>query len=94
MAASIQPAIVGRNKGRPPDLINFIINAKVKIMTFNIYLNDLNEATIEKIREHMKRNLQSEIEEAVNFGVDRSSAETEIVNEYLNCHNFGVPLEI
>lgn len=63
-------------------------------MTFNIYLNDLNEATMEKIREHMRRNLQSEIEEAVSFGVNRSSAETEIVNEYLNCHNFGVPLEI
>ncbi|MCK5123506.1 MAG: hypothetical protein KAQ87_05180 [Candidatus Pacebacteria bacterium] len=63
-------------------------------MMFNIYLNDLNEATIEKIRKNMRRNLQIEIEEAVSFGVDRSSAETEIVNEYLNCHNFGVPLEV
>ena len=63
-------------------------------MTFNIYLNDLNETTIEKIREHMRRNLQNEIEEAISFGVDRGSAETEIVNEYLNCHNFGVPLEL
>ena len=94
MATSELSAIVGRNKGRPPALIRFIINAKVKIMMFNIYLNDLNEATIEKIRKNMRRNLQIEIEEAVSFGVDRSSAETEIVNEYLNCHNFGVPLEV
>ena len=94
MAVSKSPAIVGRNKGRPPVLIRFIINAKVKIMNFNIYLDDLNEATVEKIRKNMRRNLQSEIEEAISFGVDRNTAETEIVNEYLNCHNFGVPLEV
>ena len=63
-------------------------------MTFNIYLNDLNEVAIEKIREKLRRNLQTEIEEAINSGVDRNTAETEIVNEYLNCHNFGVPLEL
>ena len=63
-------------------------------MIFNIYLNDLNEAMVEKIREKLRHNLQSEIEEAIRFGADRSSAETEIVNEYLSCHNFGVPLEL
>jgi tRNA G26 N,N-dimethylase Trm1 len=63
-------------------------------MIFNIYLNDLNESTVEKIRERLRRNLQIEIEEAVNFGAEREMAETEIVNEYLNCHNFGVPLEL
>ena len=63
-------------------------------MIFNIHFNDLNEATVEKIRERLRHNLQTEIEEAINSGVDRSMAETEIVNEYLNCHNFGVPLEL
>ena len=63
-------------------------------MIFNIYLNDLNEATVEKIREKLRHNLQNEIEEAIRFGVDRNSAETEIVNEYLSCHNFGVPLKL
>lgn len=63
-------------------------------MVFNIYLNDLNESTVEKIREKLRRNLQVEIEEAINYGVERETAETEIVNEYLNCHNFGVPLEL
>jgi len=63
-------------------------------MTFNIYLNDLNEVAIEKIREKLRHNLQTEIEEAINSGIDRSMAETEIVNEYLNCHNFGVPLKL
>ena len=63
-------------------------------MIFNIYRNDLNEATIEKIREKLRHNLQNEIEEAISFGADRSSAETEIVNEYLSCHNFGVPLKL
>lgn len=63
-------------------------------MIFNIYLNDLNESMVEKIREKLRHNLQNEIEEAISSGVDRNSAETEIVNEYLNCHNFGVPLEL
>lgn len=63
-------------------------------MKFNIYLEDLNEETIARIREVLRYDLQGEIEEAIGFGVERGTAETEIVNEYLNCHNFGIPAQL
>lgn len=63
-------------------------------MKFNIYLEDLNDETIARIKTALRYDLDGEIEEAVARGVDRYAAEIEIVDDYLNRHNFGIPAEL
>jgi len=54
-----------------------------------IYWQDLNEETQAKIIEQLKGELREEIEEAVESGIDRETAEIEIIDNYINTHNFA-----
>jgi hypothetical protein len=63
-------------------------------MKFNIYLEDLNDEAMARIKAVLRYDLDGEIEEAVQSGISRDTAEMETVNNYLNCHNFGIPAEL
>jgi predicted house-cleaning noncanonical NTP pyrophosphatase (MazG superfamily) len=54
-----------------------------------IYWQDLSEGTQEEIIEQLKEELRDEIEEAVENGVDKETAEIEVVDNYINTHNFA-----
>jgi len=62
-------------------------------MTMKIYLNDLNEETSRHILEALRCELAEEIEEGVKEaaakGIRRETAETVIIDDHLNRHNFG-----
>lgn len=62
-------------------------------MTMKIYLNDLNEETSRHILEALRYELSEEIEdgvrEAARKGIRRNDAETAIIDDHLNRHNFG-----
>lgn len=66
----------------------------LKIMKFNIYLQDLNDEMIARIKEVLRYDLAKEIEEAVKSGIDRETAENEIIDDYLNTHNFSQEIEL
>lgn len=63
-------------------------------MKFNIYLQDLNDEMIARIKEVLRYDLAKEIEEAVKSGIDRETAENEIIDDYLNTHNFSQEIEL
>lgn len=63
-------------------------------MRFYIYLEDLKEQAIEEIRRILKAVLVQDIEEAVEAGVDREAVEAELIDSYLNRHNFRIPVEL
>ena len=63
-------------------------------MKFNIYLEDLKDEMVNRIREVLRYDLAPEIEEAVETGIDRQTAEAEIIDNYLNTHNFSQPIEL
>ena len=58
-------------------------------MSFKIYLQDLNEDWIPRIREVLRHELAYEIECAVYAGADPQTAEAEIIDDYLNRNNTG-----
>lgn len=78
-----QPAIFGKKK----------LNA-LKIMEFEIYLQDLKDEWLERIREALKYELADEITEAVKAGIDRQTAEDEIIDYCLNAHNFSAKVKL
>ena len=57
-----------------------------------IFFQDFKEEVQQEIIEELKAKLEPEILEAIESGVDRETAELEIVDDYLNTHNFGVEL--
>ena len=63
-------------------------------MKFDIYLQDLNEEWIGRIKEVLRCDLADEIEEAVDSGINREMAEMEVIDDYLNTHNFRQTIEI
>lgn len=63
-------------------------------MRFNIFLEDLNEETLARIKWVLRHDLADEINEAAGRGVDRQIAEEEILGDYLNRHNVGIPVEL
>ena len=63
-------------------------------MQFNIFLEDLKEETIGRIKWVLAHELAEEIDEAASRGIDREIAEAEIFGDYLNRHNVGIPVEI
>lgn len=63
-------------------------------MNRNIFLEDIKEAVLTEIWQRVKRELSAEIEEAARRGIDRETAEFEIVDDYLNQRNFGINLEL
>ena len=65
-----------------------------RIMRFNIFLEDLKEETIGRIKWVLTHELAEEIDEAASRGIDRKIAEEEIFGDYLNRHNVGIPVEI
>ncbi|MDA1191168.1 MAG: hypothetical protein O3A46_05710 [Candidatus Poribacteria bacterium] len=63
-------------------------------MNYRVYLHDLNADCITRIRDALRVDLVEEIEQAVASGVERETAEIEVVDDYLNRHNVGWELEI
>ena len=55
-----------------------------------IFFQDFKEEVQQEIIEELKERLIPEIEEAIESGIDRDTAETEIVDNYINTHNFGI----
>jgi len=60
-------------------------------MKLNIYFEDLREETKEEIIQELKEELKNEIEETYNLDptADKQQIENEIVDNYLNTHNFA-----
>lgn len=63
-------------------------------MKFTIFLEDLREEMVDRIREVLRYDLAEEIEEAVERGIDRQTAENEAIDYYLNTHNFSQEIEL
>ena len=63
-------------------------------MRFNIFLEDLSEETLARIKWVLRHDLADEINEAASRGMDRQIAEEEILGDYLNRHNVGIPVEL
>ena len=64
-------------------------------MKFNIQLEDLRDEVIDRVREVLRYDLAAEIDEAARLaGIDRQSAEMEVIGNYLNTHNFSQPIEL
>ncbi len=78
----------GKIKGRPR------LKRQRNLMKFDIYLQDLNEEWIGRIKEVLKYDLADEIEEAVDSGMKKETAEEEIIDNYLNTHNFRQTIEL
>ena len=57
-----------------------------------IFFQDLKEEAQQEIMKELKERLNPEILEAVEAGINRETAEIEIVDDYLNTHNFGIEL--
>ncbi len=58
-------------------------------MSFKIYLQDLNDEWLPRIREVLRQDLAYEIECAIDAGADPKTAEAEIIDDYLNRNNVG-----
>ena len=63
-------------------------------MQFKIFLQDLSDETIAQIKWVLRHDLADEIDEAAGRGIDRDLAEEEIISDYLNRHNVGIPAEL
>ncbi len=57
-----------------------------------IFFQDLKDETQWKIIDELTEKLKPEIREAVKAGINEDVAEMEIVDDYLNTHNFGIEL--
>jgi len=68
---------------------------QLKSMKFDITLDDLSEEMKERIRYVLRYDLAEEIDEAAEMAnMDRETAEAEVVDNYLNTHNFSQPIEL
>ena len=64
-------------------------------MKFIIHLEDLSNEMLDRIREVLRYELADEIDEAAGFaGIDRQTAEAEVIDNYLNTHNFSQTIEL
>ncbi len=68
--------------------------AIIKDMKFRIFLQDLNDEWISRIKDVLAYDLADEIEDAVESGISRDTAEAEAIDYYLNTHNWGWEIEI
>jgi hypothetical protein len=57
-----------------------------------IFFQDLKEDTQRKIIDELTKKLKPEIRGAVEAEIDEDIAKMEIVDDYLNTHNFGIEL--
>ncbi len=78
----------GKIKGRPR------LKRQINFMKFDFYLQELNEEWIGRIKEVLRYDLADEIEEAVDSGMEKETAEEEIIDNYLNTHNFRQTIEL
>lgn len=63
-------------------------------MRIKFFYEDLNESALCRLRMTVRDILQPQITEAVEqSGIDPEQAETELVDEHLNRHNFGFVVE-
>lgn len=58
-----------------------------------LYLDGFADKTMEEIVDLLKDELAEEIEDAVKRGIDRETATHDVVDYYLNTHNFKKTLE-
>lgn len=63
-------------------------------MRIRIYLEDLRDDALARIREATRWELADAIEDAVACGVEREVAEQEVVEDHLNRHNAGWEVEL
>jgi len=67
----------------------------LEIMKFRIYLDDLKDEVLDRIREVLRYELAEEVDEAArSAGIDRQTAECEVIDCYLNTHNFSQIIEL
>ena len=57
-----------------------------------IFFQDIREEAQMEIFEELKLKLKSEISELVESGIDRNTAEIEVVDYHINVRNFAIPL--
>ena len=57
-----------------------------------IFFQDFKEEVQQEIIEELKEKLKSEILEAIESGIDRETAEMEIIDNHINTRNFGIKL--
>ena len=56
-----------------------------------IFFQDLKDEVQQEIVDELEERLKAEISEAaLESGIDRETAEVEIIADYLNIHNFGI----
>ena len=58
-----------------------------------IYLDDLRDATVAKLVDQLRCQFKHEIDAAVDSGIDLSVADEEIIDAYLDAHDFGHTIE-
>lgn len=64
-------------------------------MRCKIFLEDLSDETISRIKWVLRHDLADEIIECATLNdLDQEVAEDEIVNDYLNRHNLGFDIEL
>lgn len=67
----------------------------LKTMKFNITLQDLNDEMIDRIKEVLRYDFAAEIDETARLArIDRWTAESEVIDNYLNTHNFSQTIEL
>jgi len=65
-----------------------------EIMEFEIYFQDLKPEWLDRIRRVLRYELAKEIKKATESGLDRQTAEDEIIDGYLNTHNFSTKVKL
>jgi len=63
-------------------------------MITKIFYEDLNEDMQSRIRMVVRYELEPEIDEAVENGLDRETAEDELIADYINRNNVGCAFKI
>jgi hypothetical protein len=63
-------------------------------MEFKVFFEDLNDEVVSRMKWALLCDLDDEINEAVNQGINRREAEVEVINDYLNRHNTGILVKI
>ena len=62
------------------------------MIKLNIYFEDLREETKEEIIQMLKEDKEiiDEVEESIESGIDKETAENEIIDNYINTHNNAI----
>lgn len=64
-------------------------------MKFPITFDDFKEETLERMRQQLKQELAEEIEDIAQLAnVHKETAESEVIDDWLNRHNFTFIIDI